>query len=137
MIDYVRTYAGRFGVEPILAVLNEHGEPPADVTAALELPTLQSLFLQLLERHSTTLEALYLGPGPSPEFLLAEALLEYDQGFQLWRYLHVQLVERIIGPSTGGTGGTLGARYLTQTLKQRFFPELWDVRRKFFESGRV
>ena len=25
MIDYVRTYAPRFGVEPILAVLNEHG----------------------------------------------------------------------------------------------------------------
>ena len=25
MITYVREYAGRFGVEPILAVLNEHG----------------------------------------------------------------------------------------------------------------
>ena len=25
MIDYVRAYADRFGVEPILAVLNEHG----------------------------------------------------------------------------------------------------------------
>jgi tryptophan 2,3-dioxygenase len=65
--------------------------------------------------------------------LLAEALLEYDQGFQLWRYLHVQMVERIIGPQTGGTGGTLGARYLQQTLKQRFFPQLWEVRRKFFD----
>ena len=123
--------------EHFLAVLNEHGDLPPEVKAALELPTLQSLFLGLLDRHSTTLEALYLGPGPSPEFLLAEALLEYDQGFQLWRYLHVQLVERIIGPSTGGTGGTLGARYLTHTLKQRFFPDLWDVRRKFFESERA
>lgn len=120
--------------EHFLAVLAEHGPPPAEVQEALQLPTLQSLFLELLDRHSTNLEALYLGPGPSTEFLLAEALLEYDQGFQLWRYLHVQLVERIIGPSTGGTGGTLGARYLTHTLKQRFFPELWDVRRKFFEA---
>lgn len=25
MIAYIRAYAGRFGVEPILAVLNEHG----------------------------------------------------------------------------------------------------------------
>lgn len=121
--------------EHFIAVLNEHGELPKEVKDALELPTLQSLFLRLLEQHSTTLEDLYLGPGPSPEFLLAEALLEYDQGFQLWRYLHVQLVERIIGPSTGGTGGTLGARYLTHTLKQRFFPELWEVRRKFFEPS--
>jgi tryptophan 2,3-dioxygenase len=121
--------------EHFLAVLHEQ-EPLAPVVQrALGQPALQSLFLQLLDRHETTLELLYLGPGPTPEFLLAEALLEYDQGFQLWRYLHVQLVERIIGPATGGTGGTLGARYLQHTLKQRFFPELWDVRRRFFESG--
>lgn len=116
-----------------LAVLHEHGALPPEIEQALEQPTLQSLFLALLERRETTLEELYVGPGPSTEYLLAEALLEYDQGFQLWRYLHVQLVERIIGPDTGGTGGTLGARYLQHTLKQRFFPELWDVRRRFFE----
>ena len=118
-----------------LAVLHEHEPLPDQVRTALEQPTLQSLFLALVKQRGTTLEQLYLGPGPSPEYLLAEALLEYDQGFQLWRYLHVQLVERIIGPETGGTGGTLGARYLQHTLKQRFFPELWDVRRRFFESG--
>jgi tryptophan 2,3-dioxygenase len=121
--------------EHFLAVLNEHGAPPREVQEALQFPTLQSLFLQLLERHDTNLEQLYLGPGPTPEFLLAEVLLEYDQGFQLWRYLHVQLVERIIGPDTGGTGGTLGARYLQHTLRQRFFPDLWDVRRRFFETS--
>lgn len=121
--------------EHFLAVLTEHGAFPDSVQRALDQPTLQELFLSLLGHHQTNLENLYLGPGPTCEFLLAEALLEYDQGFQRWRYLHVQLVERIIGPQTGGTGGTLGARYLTRTLKQRFFPELWDVRRKFFETG--
>jgi tryptophan 2,3-dioxygenase len=63
-------------------------------------------------------------------FFLAEALLEYDQAFQRWRFLHVQLVERIIGPGTGGTGGTLGARFLAQSVSQRFFPALWAVRAK-------
>ena len=121
--------------EHFLAVLREHGPVPALLQRALDQPTLQSLFLELLDRHHTTLEQLYLGPGPTPEFLLAEALMEYEQGFQRWRYLHVQLVERIIGPETGGTGGTLGARYLQHTLKQRFFPELWEVRRRFFEAG--
>jgi tryptophan 2,3-dioxygenase len=121
--------------ERFLAVLHEHGPLPPLLQQTLEQPTLQSLFLALLDRHQTTLEQLYLGPGPSSEYLLAEALLEYDQGFQLWRYLHVQLVERIIGPDTGGTGGTLGARYLQHTLRQRFFPELWEVRRTFFETG--
>jgi tryptophan 2,3-dioxygenase len=121
--------------EHFLAVLHEHGPLPAVVERALAQPTLQSLFLSLLDQKSTTLEQLYLGSGPSAEFLLAEALLEYDQGFQLWRYQHVQLVERIIGPQTSGTGGTLGARYLQHTLRQRFFPELWDVRRRFFEAN--
>ena len=121
--------------EHFLTALQEHGPVPPLVQEAIDQPTLQSLFLALLDHHHTTLEQLYLGPGPTPEFLLAEALLEYDQGFQLWRYLHVQLVERIIGPATGGTGGTLGARYLQHTLRQRFFPELWDIRRRFFEAG--
>ena len=121
--------------EHFLAAVREHPPVPELVERALAKPSLQLLFLSLLERHRTTLEELYLGPGPTPEFLLAEALLEYDQGFQLWRYLHVQMVERIIGPDTSGTGGTLGARYLQQTLRQRFFPQLWEVRRKFFEAG--
>lgn len=121
--------------EHFLAVLREHGPVPPSVGRALAQPTLQSLFLKLLETRGTTLEQLYLGPGPTAEFLLAEALIEYEQGFQRWRYLHVQLVERIIGPDTGGTGGTLGARYLQHTLRQRFFPDLWDVRRRFFESA--
>lgn len=115
-----------------LHVLREHGDVPPLVQRALERPTLQALFLQLLERNGVTLEQVYSDPAPSAFFLLAEGLAEYEQGFQLWRYLHVQLVERIIGPSTGGTGGTLGARYLQRTLQQRFFPELWDVRARFF-----
>jgi tryptophan 2,3-dioxygenase len=119
-----------------LQVLREHGDPPEIVTRALARPTLQSLFLDLLQRGGVTLEGIYSDPEPSPVFLLAESLIEYEQGFQLWRYLHVQLVERIIGPEVGGTGGTLGARYLQRTLTQRFFPELWSVRAKFFASGR-
>jgi tryptophan 2,3-dioxygenase len=47
----------------------------------------------------------------------------------------VQLVERIIGPMTGGTGGTLGANYLKQGTDQRFFPELWAVRSRLFKGS--
>jgi tryptophan 2,3-dioxygenase len=103
-----------------LAALEEHGEPPALVKEWLARPTLQQLFDDLLDRHRVTLEAVYQDPGQSPLLLLAESLLEYEQSFALWRYLHVQLVERIIGPLTGGTGGTLGAKYLQRTVTQRF-----------------
>ena len=116
-----------------MKVLEEHcGELPAPIRRALDRPTLQELFGRLLESEGVSLEELYTGPAPTPLFLLAEGLLEYEQQFAQWRFLHVQLVERILGPRTEGTGGTLGARYLQRTVSQRFFPDLWAVRAKFF-----
>ncbi len=115
-----------------MAALKEHGPLPPPVARALERPTLQALFLALLEHEQVTLEALYTEPGHGLLQMLAESLLEYEQGFARWRFLHVQLVERIIGPDTGGTGGTLGAKYLQKTISQRFFPELWAVRARLY-----
>lgn len=115
-----------------MQVIHEHGDVPDLIRTALERPTLEELFERLVEREGVTVESLYTGPAPTPLFLLAEGLLEYDSGFARWRFLHVQLVERIIGPATGGTGGTLGARYLQRTVSQRFLPRLWGVRAKFF-----
>ncbi|HEU4700591.1 MAG TPA: tryptophan 2,3-dioxygenase family protein [Gemmatimonadales bacterium] len=60
-------------------------------------------------------------------FLLAEALVSYDENFLLWRYRHVQMVERVIG-GVRGTGGSEGAGYLRSTMDRRFFPELWALR---------
>lgn len=118
--------------EHFMRVLEEHGDVPEIVARALERPTLQDLFLGLLEFSNVKLEDLYLGPGPTLLFFVAEALLEYEQQFGQWRFKHVQLVERVIGPQTGGTGGTLGSRYLIRTIDQKFFPKLWQVRAQFF-----
>ncbi len=115
-----------------LRVISEHGEPAPVIRAWLDRPTLQQCFETLLEAEGVTLEALYTGPGPSVLFLLAEGLLEYEEQFARWRFLHVQLVERILGPETTGSGGTLGARYLQRTVSQKFFPKLWEVRARFF-----
>lgn len=117
-----------------MQAIAEHRPVPPLVEQYLDRPTLQDLFMQLLARERTSLESLYVGPGPSLLFFLAEALLEYEQQFAQWRFKHVQLVQRIIGPATGGTGGTLGARYLQRTVDQRFFPMLWDVRGRFFSK---
>lgn len=115
-----------------MAALREHGELPPAVARAIERPTLQALFLALVERAGATLDEVYTDPRHGLLLMLAEALLAYEQGFARWRFLHVQLVERIIGPDTGGTGGTLGARYLQKTVSQRFFPELWAVRARLY-----
>lgn len=117
-----------------LQVLRQHGEIAPLVKQALSRPTLQQLFDDLLEAHSVTLEQVYTETNQRPLQMLAEGLLEYEQGFGMWRFLHVQLVERIIGPATSGTGGTLGSKYLQKTISQRFFPKLWEVRSRFFKG---
>ena len=111
-----------------MQTIQAHGNIPPAVQRALSQPTLQALFKALLDRHGVTIAQLYGAPGHTMLLLLAEELLEYEQGFARWRFLHVQLVERIIGPGTTGTGGTLGAKYLAKTVNQRFFPDLWAVR---------
>jgi tryptophan 2,3-dioxygenase len=60
-------------------------------------------------------------------YLTCELLVDYDELFQVWRFCHVEMVERTIG-ARKGTGGSSGAKYLRSTLKKRFFPELWEVR---------
>jgi tryptophan 2,3-dioxygenase len=61
------------------------------------------------------------------EFKLAEALLEHDEFFSLWRSHHIKMVERMVGAKRG-TGGSEGIGYLRTTLDKKFFPELWEAR---------
>lgn len=61
---------------------------------------------------------------------LADALIEHDQVWYLWRARHVLMVERQIGTKTG-TGGTSGSDYLHTRVNLRFYPELWEVRSRF------
>jgi tryptophan 2,3-dioxygenase len=94
----------------------------------LEEPSLLEVFTALLNRRGLTVSALYRQPSQHRDVLeLAEALLDHDEGFRLWRVRHVQMVERQIGDKPG-TGGSTGVRYLQSTLDKRFFPELWDIR---------
>lgn len=58
---------------------------------------------------------------------LCEQFLRFDELVAMWRFRHVQMVERMIGMKPG-TGGSLGVGYLKSTLRKRFFPELWESR---------
>jgi tryptophan 2,3-dioxygenase len=60
-------------------------------------------------------------------YVLAEALIEYDENFMLWRQHHILMVERMIGMKPG-TGGSEGVGYLRSTLGRKCFPDLWSVR---------
>jgi len=58
---------------------------------------------------------------------LAEQLLDFDERMQVFRFLHLKLAERIIGPGVIGTSG-VPVEILKQRLQHNFFQELWDVR---------
>ncbi|HEX6871342.1 MAG TPA: tryptophan 2,3-dioxygenase family protein [Micromonosporaceae bacterium] len=58
---------------------------------------------------------------------LAEALIEHDQSWALWRARHVLMAERQIGTKPG-TGGSAGGAYLRSRIDLRFYPELWELR---------
>jgi len=116
----------------------------ATLRRRLEGPTMQDAFDGLIAQRGFALPA---GSGPEVReariaalkviydrhedhddlYQLCEAMIEYDENFQLWRYHHVRMVERMIGRKPG-TGGSEGVGYLVRTLDKRFFPDLWEVR---------
>ncbi len=65
--------------------------------------------------------------GDPDAALVAERLVDLDEGVQEWRYRHVKMVERTIGTKRG-TGGSTGVEYLRGTLFQAAFPDLWEIR---------
>ncbi len=79
------------------------------------------------KRTQAVLEILTHFEDRNEEFQLAEALLEHDEYFSLWRSHHIKMVERMVGTKRG-TGGSEGVGYLRTTLEKKFFPELWEAR---------
>jgi tryptophan 2,3-dioxygenase len=77
------------------------------------------------QRVQGVLVAVYRGDADGA--LVAERLVDLDEGVQEWRYRHVKMVERTIGTKRG-TGGSAGVEYLRTTLFQPVFPDLWEIR---------
>jgi len=61
---------------------------------------------------------------------VCERLLDIDEGIQEWRYRHVKMVERTIGHKIG-SGGSSGVEYLSSTLFNPVFKDLWEIRSRF------
>lgn len=92
-------------------------------------PTLADAFREFRTRRGDPdlVELLRAEVHGSDVLDLAEALIDHDEAFSIWRSRHAYMVERIIGAKPG-TGGSSGVSYLRATLNTRFFPELWAMR---------
>ncbi|WP_246210834.1 tryptophan 2,3-dioxygenase [Vogesella oryzae] len=136
------------------AMLQPHAHRPeylAQVTAALEAPSLYDEAIRLMARrglaidpaclqrdwtkpagHNASVEAAWLQVYRQPDlhwelYQLGEKFVDLEDAFRQWRFRHVTTVERVIGFKRG-TGGTDGVSYLRKMLDVVLFPELWHLR---------
>jgi tryptophan 2,3-dioxygenase len=77
----------------------------------------------------------------APElYQLGEKLVDLEDSFRRWRFVHLATVSRVIGISPG-TGGSSGLQYLkaaaNQLIDEPLYPELWEVRNALFSGDRT
>lgn len=98
-------------------------------------PPLWQAFSVALARVPVSLLDLYADRGM--HFALyecAEALVDFDEQFHLFRAMHLKLAERNLGLRAIGTGGT-PMPALERTLRDLLFPELWEARDALLASA--
>jgi tryptophan 2,3-dioxygenase len=113
---------------------NGSGQESPGFKTLLKLPgeKVWPAFAALLARRAVPLREIYEQHEKHFElYRLCEGLTDYDQLLQLWRQRHLMLVFRIIGAGTPSLKGK-PSELLERGMKQRFFPELWDVRDEVF-----
>ena len=121
-----RSMGASLGDEFFAALRKRGFDAPSDLPGD-ESPSPEEGRKRYEKRTRAVLEILTHFEECDEEFQLAEALLEHDEYFSLWRSHHIKMVERMVGTKRG-TGGSEGVGYLRTTLEKKFFPELWEAR---------
>lgn len=91
-------------------------------------------FRDFLERKKVTLRDIYEAPEEKFHlYQLCEGMVDYDQLLQNWRYRHLLMVYRVIGVGTPSLKGK-PSDLLAESMRKRFFPDLWAVRDELFSE---
>jgi len=110
------------------------GQESPGFKALLRMPgeVMWPAFSGFLERRGRTLREIYESPEASFDlYMLCEGMVDYDQLLQLWRHRHLIMVYRMIGTGTPSLKGK-PTELLAESMKHRFFPDLWEVRDELF-----
>ena len=87
-----------------------------------------------LDKYDLTVEKIYNDEYMhSDAYVVAEALADYDELLQRFRYLHLQHIQRSIGLDSKSLKGR-PVQLLEKGLSHRFFPELWEIRNKMTDQ---
>jgi tryptophan 2,3-dioxygenase len=109
---------------------NGSGQESPGYRTLLKMPThiWESFQTYYLDNHGLTVEKIYNTEyAHGDAYVVAEAMAEFDELFQRFRYCHVQLIQRTIGLGSKSLKGRPVDR-LIEGAHATFFPELWDIR---------
>jgi len=87
-----------------------------------------------LAKHGLTVEKIYNTEyNHGDAYVVAEALAEFDELFQKFRYHHFQLIHRTIGFGAKSLKGR-AVEILQEGMKTVFYPPLWEIRNKMTDA---
>ena len=97
-------------------------------------PIWKSFQTYYLEQYGLTVEKIYESDYcHCNAYVVAEALAEYDELFQKFRYYHIQLIQRSIGTGSQSLKGR-SVGLLEAGMRMKLFPELWEVRNQMTDA---
>jgi len=109
---------------------NGSGQESPGFRVLLKMPAdLWQTFTKIyLEGGSKTLEQIYDSEyNHDDAYMVAEAFAEFDEQFQKFRHAHMQLIYRSIGVNANSLKGR-PVEILQTGMRQKFFPDLWQIR---------
>ncbi len=115
---------------------NGSGQESPGFRTLLKMPRhlWDSFRIHYLEAHGLTVEKIYNSEySHSDAYMVAEALADFDELFQRFRFCHVQLVQRSIGIGAKSLKGR-SVELLNEGMRTKFFPELWEIRSQMTDS---
>jgi len=100
----------------------------------MHTPLWQSFQTTYLDKHGLNIEKIYNSEYThSDAYVVAEAFAEFDELFQRFRAVHMQLIMRTIGLGAKSLKGR-AVELLNEGMRIRFFPELWEIRSQMTDS---
>ena len=115
---------------------NGSGQESPGFQTILKMPQhlWESFVDSYLEANDLSIEKIYdTEYSHDDAYVVAEALMEFDELFQTFRYHHIQLIYRSIGMEAKSLKGR-SVEMLRKGVDTRFFPDLWEIRHKMTDK---
>jgi tryptophan 2,3-dioxygenase len=135
-MDILETMSPKEYQQIRLQLGNGSGQESPGFRTLVKIPTdLWSHFVEYyVKARNSSIEAIYDSAYQHDDsYVVAEALIEFDELLQKFRWQHLFLIQRSIGIGSHSLKGR-PVDMLKSGAKFQFFPELWEIRDKMTDA---